>query len=130
MHEFDSQLPIKSELTPRRYLLFDRMKPPLQRQGNRPDRSLESHQRNSPPPPGQRAQVQWMLSEVMGRHRISQKALAEASDVRVASIHAMYHERTESVTLVMLASVLTGLRNLTGVSYGVSDLLKINFPDS
>ena len=35
-----------------------------------------------------------VLSEVMGRHRISQTALAQACGLRPATIHALYHDRT------------------------------------
>lgn len=66
-----------------------------------------------------------MLSEIMGRHRITQAALAKASNVRPGSIGALYHEQTYAISLSMLASVLHGLEQLTGVPYHAGDLLKV-----
>lgn len=65
-----------------------------------------------------------VLSEVMGRHRIRQAALARVSGLRPGTIHALYHERTTAVSLEVLASLLHGLRVLTGVAYTAGDVFR------
>ena len=66
-----------------------------------------------------------VLSEVMGRHRISQTALAQACGLRPATIHALYHDRTNSVTWDVLARLLTGLQALTGEPYSMGDVFRL-----
>lgn len=59
----------------------------------------------------------------MGRHRVKQTALAEASGLRYATVNALYNGKTERVDFSTLAAVLDGLNTLTGKHYGVADLL-------
>lgn len=68
--------------------------------------------------------IQFRLSEVMGRHRIKQRQLAEASKVRPAAVNALYHGTRERVDMGQLAAVLDGLNTLTGERYTVADLLE------
>lgn len=68
--------------------------------------------------------IQFRLSEVMGRHRIKQRQLAEASKVRPAAVNALYHGTRERVDMSQLAAVLDGLNTLTGERYTVADLLE------
>lgn len=69
-------------------------------------------------------QIEFKLSEVMGRHRINQRQLAEAARVRPAAINALYHGARERVDVEQLAAVLDGLNTLTGRTYTVADLLE------
>lgn len=59
----------------------------------------------------------------MGRHRLSQVALARASGLRPATLSALYHDRTNSISKATLARLLEGLRKLTGRAYRAGDLL-------
>lgn len=68
--------------------------------------------------------IEFKLSEVMGRHRIKQRQLAEAASVRPAAINALYHGTRERVDVEQLAAVLDGLHALTGQQYTVADLLQ------
>lgn len=68
--------------------------------------------------------IEFKLSEVMGRHRIKQRQLAEAANVRPAAINALYHGDRERVDIGQLAAVLDGLHALTGQQYTVADLLE------
>lgn len=68
--------------------------------------------------------IEIKLNEVMGRHRIKQKQLAEAAHVRPAAINALYHGGRERVDIGQLAAVLDGLNALTGQRYTVNDLLE------
>lgn len=67
--------------------------------------------------------IEIRLSEVMGRHRLKQRQLSEASGVRPAAIHALYHGDRERVELGHLAAILDALHTLTGQRYTVNDLL-------
>lgn len=64
------------------------------------------------------------LSELLGRHRLSQSALARASRLQPGTISALYHDRTDSISLVTLAKIVSGLRVLTGQPYTAADLLR------
>lgn len=64
------------------------------------------------------------LPEVMGRHRVKQAALAEAAGLRYATLNALYNGRSKGVDFDTLASILDGLRTLTGQTYTVADLLE------
>lgn len=68
--------------------------------------------------------IEIKLSEVMGRHRIKQRQLAEVANVRPAAINALYHGERDRVDVQQLASILDGLNSLTGEHYTVADLLK------
>ncbi len=59
----------------------------------------------------------------MGRHRLKQRQLAEASGVRPAAIHALYHGQRNRVELEHLAAILDALYTLTGQRYSVADIL-------
>lgn len=69
------------------------------------------------------AQVSIRLSEIMGRHRIKQTELARASELRLATISALYHDQTDALSKRVVARVLMGLRDLTGQEYTVGDLV-------
>lgn len=78
---------------------------------------------------GRMGVIEFRLSELMGRHRIKQRALAEAAGVRPAAINALYHGKRERVNMDQLAAILDGLNMLTGQQYGVADLLAYKAPD-
>ena len=71
----------------------------------------------------ERAQVTVHLSELLGRHRIKQTDLAKAGGLRLATVNALYHNKTDTISKLVLARVLTGLRELTGEEYTVADLI-------
>lgn len=80
------------------------------------------------------AQVSIRLSEIMGRHRIKQTELARASELRLATVGALYHDQTDALSKRVVARVLMGLRDLTGQQYTVGDLfhftpLDVNPPE-
>lgn len=66
------------------------------------------------------------LSEIMGRHRMTQSALAASSGLLPATIHDLYHGRTTSITFVGLARLLHGLNRLTGRDYHAGDLFHLH----
>ncbi|GGO38352.1 helix-turn-helix domain-containing protein [Deinococcus humi] len=72
-----------------------------------------------------KSKIVCVLSEVMGRHRINQTALAQASGLRPATIHALYHDRTTSVTWDVLARLLVGLQTLTNEAYEIGDVFRL-----
>ena len=63
------------------------------------------------------------LSEIMGRHRITQTALAKASGLRPGTISALYHDRTCAITKSALADLIRGLRSLSDMDYDAADVL-------
>lgn len=71
-----------------------------------------------------KARILNALPEVMGRHRVKQATLAEAANLRYATVNALYSGKTRRVDFDTLASILDGLNNLTGENYTVADLLK------
>lgn len=75
----------------------------------------------------QQTKVRCVLSEVMGRHRITQTALAKASRVRPGSIGALYRDQTQAISMHMMGRILHGLHELTGVPYTPDDLFRIRF---
>lgn len=68
--------------------------------------------------------IEFKLSEVLGRHRINQRQLAVAANVRPAAVNALYHGNRERVDVEQLASILDALNTLTGRAYTVADLLE------
>ncbi len=64
------------------------------------------------------------LAEVLHRHRLTQKQLAEAAHMRSATINAIYQGRVERLELNTLAGLVTGLRRL-GADVNVGDLLEV-----
>lgn len=67
--------------------------------------------------------IEVRLSEVLGRHRIKQRQLADEAGIRPAAIHALYHSRRRRVDLPQLMVILSALERLTGVKYGPGDVL-------
>ncbi|WP_217449187.1 helix-turn-helix transcriptional regulator [Deinococcus sp. JMULE3] len=61
----------------------------------------------------------------MGRHRLTQTALAQANGLRPATISALYHDRTDAIAKGTLTRLLAGLHHLTGVPYQVGDILQL-----
>lgn len=70
------------------------------------------------------AKVEIKISELMGRHRIKQTELAEATGLRLATINALFHDRTSSVSKDTMARIVQALRRMTGRPYTVGDLFE------
>ncbi|KEF35796.1 hypothetical protein RDMS_00015 [Deinococcus sp. RL] len=68
--------------------------------------------------------VEIKLSEIMGRHRIKQTELAQAGELRLATVNALFHDRSGSVSKETMARVVEGLRRITGHPYTVGDLFE------
>lgn len=71
-----------------------------------------------------RAPVKIHLAEVLHQHRLTQKQLADAAQMRPATINAIYKGRGERLELSTLAGLVTGLRRL-GADVNVGDLLEV-----
>lgn len=70
------------------------------------------------------AQMRVSLAELLRRHNISQKQLAEAANMRPATVNAIFHARVERVEIGTLVNLVTGLRRL-GVEADVGDILQV-----
>lgn len=69
------------------------------------------------------SRIRLRLHEVMGKHRFTQLAVAQASGLRTATINALYHESAKGIQFETLAQLIDGLNTLSGESYDVSDLI-------
>ena len=49
------------------------------------------------------------LSELLGRHKMTQKALASATRIRPATISKMYYEETKRIDISQLNSICSAL---------------------
>lgn len=49
------------------------------------------------------------LSELLGRHKMTQKALANAARIRPATISKMYYEETKRIDISQLNSICSAL---------------------
>lgn len=65
------------------------------------------------------------LSEILGRHRISQRQLAQRAGLRTATVSALYNERVKGVEFGTLAAIVNALQELTGQPYTAADLLEV-----
>ncbi|SEI91525.1 DNA-binding transcriptional regulator, XRE family [Deinococcus reticulitermitis] len=70
------------------------------------------------------AQMHIGLAELLRRHNISQKQLAEAAGMRPATVNALFRARIERVELGTLVDLVTGLRRL-GIKADVGDILQV-----
>lgn len=76
-----------------------------------------------------RGHIRIGLAELLRRHHVSQKQLAQAANMRPATINAIVHANVERVELGTLADLISGLRHL-GVSAEVGDILQfVEQPD-
>lgn len=64
------------------------------------------------------------LPEVMGRHRIKQTELTEASGLRYATINDLYNGKSKRLDFATMAGIVKGLRILSGRPYTVGDLFE------
>lgn len=64
------------------------------------------------------------LPVVMAEHRLKQNELAEAAQLRTATINALYNEKAKGIQWDTLAQLIEGLRKLTGRTYSVADLIE------
>ncbi len=65
------------------------------------------------------------LSEILGRHRISQRQLAERAQLRPATVGALYHEQVKGVEFATLAAIVHALTEMTGERYTAADLIEV-----
>lgn len=68
--------------------------------------------------------IQIHLTEVMGRHRIKQTELAQASGLRYATVNDLYNGKSTRLDLTTMAGVVAGLRQITGHPYTVGDIFE------
>ena len=74
-------------------------------------------------------QMQFPLADLLRRHGITQKRLAEAADMRPATLNALVRGKTGRVEIGTLLAVVAGLRKL-GIQANVGDLLRVeDVPD-
>ncbi|WP_135230666.1 helix-turn-helix domain-containing protein [Deinococcus fonticola] len=64
------------------------------------------------------------LPEIMGRHRIKQTELAEAGELRYATVNDFYNGKSKRIDFATIAGVVQGLRRLSGHPYTVGDLFE------
>ncbi len=64
------------------------------------------------------------LAELLRQHNVSQKQLAEAANMRPATINAIFHARIERIEMSTLVELVTGLRRL-GIKADVGDVLHV-----
>lgn len=74
-------------------------------------------------------QMQWTLADLLRRHGITQKKLAEAAQMRPATLNALVKGKTGRVEISTLVAIVAGLKKL-GVQANVGDLLQVqDVPD-
>ncbi len=64
------------------------------------------------------------LAGLLKRHNVTQKQLAEAAQMRPATVNALYNARVERVEISTLVNLVTGLRRL-GIDADVGDILQV-----
>ena len=70
------------------------------------------------------AQIQIGLARLLRRHNINQKQLAQAAQMRPATVNAIYNARIERVEISTLVDLISGLRKL-GIQADVGDILQV-----
>ena len=60
----------------------------------------------------------------MGRHRIKQTELAQASGLRYATINDLYNGKSKRIDFATMGGVILGLRRISGHPYTVGDLFE------
>lgn len=70
------------------------------------------------------AQMHIGLAELLRRHNLSQRQLAEAAGMRPATVNAIFNARIDRIELGTLVDLVKGLRNL-GVKADVGDILQV-----
>ncbi|PNY81278.1 hypothetical protein CVO96_07650 [Deinococcus koreensis] len=69
------------------------------------------------------------LAALLRQHNLSQKQLAQAANMRPATVNAIYNARVERIEVSTLVDLVSGLRRL-GVNADVGDILQvIDVPD-
>ena len=66
--------------------------------------------------------LKFTLQDTMNRYKISQKALSEASGVRMNTIKDMRENNVKSLTVANIDAILNGLFTLTGERQGLGAL--------
>jgi DNA-binding Xre family transcriptional regulator len=68
--------------------------------------------------------LRWKLEEVLERHDLSAYRIAKESGVSLTSIYKIKNNRTQALQGNVLDNILQAIHDLTGVEYGVGDLLE------
>lgn len=68
--------------------------------------------------------LQWKLEDLLERHDVSAYRLAKESGVGLTTIYRIKNNRTNTVQGQVLEAILQALLDLTGLRYGVGDLLE------
>ena len=66
--------------------------------------------------------LKFTLQNTMNRYKISQKALSEASGVRMNTIKAMRENDVKSLTVTNIDAILNGIYKITGERQGLEAL--------
>jgi DNA-binding Xre family transcriptional regulator len=66
----------------------------------------------------------WKLETIMEKHNLSAYRIAKESGVSLTSIYKIKNNRTQALQGGVLDSILQAVYDLTGVKYGVGDLLE------
>lgn len=64
------------------------------------------------------------LPDLMDRHGIKQKSLAEAAGLRYATLNAFCNTRSQNISFDTLGAILEGLNSITGKTYNAADILE------
>lgn len=67
--------------------------------------------------------IKFTLAETMKRHGITQKALFEASGVRMNTIKDMRGGVAKALTVEKLDDLIAGINAMTGVKYGLEAVM-------
>lgn len=68
--------------------------------------------------------LHWKLETIMEKHDLSAYRIAKQAQVGLTTIYRIKNNRTETVQGEVLDNILQAIHDLTGVSYGVGDLLE------
>ena len=68
--------------------------------------------------------LQWKLETIMKKHNLSAYRIAKQAEVGLTTIYRIKNNRSDTVQGEVLDSILQAIHDLTGVKYGVGDLLE------
>jgi DNA-binding Xre family transcriptional regulator len=68
--------------------------------------------------------LRWKLENIMKKHNLSAYRIAKQAEVGLTTIYRIKNNRSDTVQGEVLDSILQAVYELTGVKYGVGDLLE------
>jgi DNA-binding Xre family transcriptional regulator len=68
--------------------------------------------------------LHWKLETIMQKHNLSAYRIAKQAEVGLTTIYRIKNNRSDTVQGEVLDSILQAVYELTGVKYGVGDLLE------